>query len=71
VDLQGLALPVSVAELLGRLRTLWVQQEVDYILDDMPELVRESHEGTRHIKEIARACAPSPARTRGSRRWWT
>jgi len=53
LDLQGLALPVSVAELLGRLRTLWVQQEVDYILDDMPELVRESHEGTRHIKEIA------------------
>jgi PAS domain S-box-containing protein len=53
LDLQGLALPVGVAELLGRLRTLWVQQEVDYILEDMPELVRESHEGTRHIKEIA------------------
>jgi PAS domain S-box-containing protein len=52
LDLQGMALPVSVAELLGRLRTLWVQQEVDYILEDMPELVRESHEGTRHIKEI-------------------
>jgi signal transduction histidine kinase len=54
LDLQGMALPVSVAELLGRLRTLWVQQEMDYILEDMPELVRESHEGTRHIQEIAK-----------------
>ncbi len=55
LDLQGLALPMSVAELLGRLRTLWVQEEVDYLLDDMPELVRESQEGTRHIQEIARS----------------
>jgi PAS domain S-box-containing protein len=40
-------------ELLERMAELWKQEEVDYLLSDMPELIEESLAGTRRIKEIA------------------
>jgi PAS domain S-box-containing protein len=43
----------AAAELLERMRELWKQEEVDYLLGDMPELIEESLAGTRRIKEIA------------------
>jgi PAS domain S-box-containing protein len=43
------------AELLERMGELWKQEEVDYLLSDMPELIEESLAGTRRIKEIAQS----------------
>ncbi|HYO59414.1 ATP-binding protein [Archangium sp.] len=43
----------AAAELLERLRELWKQEDVDYILGDMPEIIEETLMGTRRIKEIA------------------
>ncbi|WP_233166322.1 ATP-binding protein [Archangium sp. Cb G35] len=43
------------AELLERMAELWKQEEVDYLLSDMPELIEESLAGTRRIKEIAQS----------------
>jgi two-component system, NtrC family, sensor kinase len=45
----------SNAELLERMAELWKQEEVDYLLSDMPELIEESLAGTRRIKEIAQS----------------
>ncbi|HSP76967.1 MAG TPA: ATP-binding protein [Myxococcaceae bacterium] len=42
-------------ELLARLRTQWKQGDVEFILEDLPELIEESQVGTRRIKEIARS----------------
>ena len=43
------------AELFERMGELWKQEEVDYLLGDMPELIEESLAGTRRIKEIAQS----------------
>ncbi|MCY1076874.1 ATP-binding protein [Archangium lansingense] len=43
------------AELLERLGELWKQEDVDYLLTDMPELVEESLVGARRVKEIAQS----------------
>ncbi len=42
-------------ELIERMGELWKQEEVDYLLSDMPELIEESLGGTRRIKEIAQS----------------
>jgi two-component system, NtrC family, sensor kinase len=60
--LQGelLALPEPeerspAAELRERLREQWKQEDVDYILTDMPQLIEESLAGTRRVIEIAQS----------------
>jgi PAS domain S-box-containing protein len=60
--LQGelLALPEPeaqgpAAELHERLREQWKQEDVDYILKDMPQLIEESLAGTRRVIEIAQS----------------
>ncbi|WP_395846845.1 ATP-binding protein [Cystobacter fuscus] len=42
-------------ELIEHMRELWEQGDVDYLLEDMPELVEESLAGTRRIKEIVQS----------------
>jgi len=43
------------ADLLARMRELWKQEHVDSILLDTPELIQESLEGARRIKEIVQS----------------
>jgi PAS domain S-box-containing protein len=40
-------------ELFARMRELWKQGDLDFILGDMPEMIQESQAGTRRIQEIA------------------
>jgi PAS domain S-box-containing protein len=40
-------------ELLARMRELWKQGDLEFILGDMPEMIQESQAGTRRIQEIA------------------
>ncbi len=40
-------------EMLTRARELWAQQDAAFLMQDMAELIQESLEGTRRIKEIA------------------
>jgi len=47
--------PGRAEELLARLRAQWEQGDVEFILEDLPELIEESQVGTRRIKEIARS----------------
>jgi PAS domain S-box-containing protein len=42
-------------ELLTRARELWAGQDPDFLLRDMTDIVRESLEGSRRIKEIAQS----------------
>ena len=42
-------------ELLERMRELWRQEDVDYLLGDTPQLIEESLGGTRRIKEIVQS----------------
>jgi signal transduction histidine kinase len=42
-------------ELLTRARELWARQETDFLLQDMTDIVQESLEGSRRIKEIAQS----------------
>ncbi|MET0406161.1 MAG: ATP-binding protein [Cystobacter sp.] len=50
------ATPGPIApELLEHMRELWEQGDVNYLLEDMPQLVEESLAGTRRIKEIVQS----------------
>ncbi|HSP77415.1 MAG TPA: ATP-binding protein, partial [Myxococcaceae bacterium] len=40
------------AELLARMRDLWSKGDVNFLLEDVPEMILESQEGTRRIQEI-------------------
>jgi two-component system NtrC family sensor kinase len=42
-------------ELLTRARELWARQDTDFLLQDMTDIVKESLEGSRRIKEIAQS----------------
>ena len=42
-------------ELLERMGELWKQEDMDFLLGDMPEIIEESLAGTRRIKEIAQS----------------
>jgi PAS domain S-box-containing protein len=44
---------VPPVELLTRARELWARQDVEFLLQDMTDIVQESLEGSRRIKEIA------------------
>jgi two-component system NtrC family sensor kinase len=53
---QNASPPAPVApELIEHMRELWEQGDLDYLLEDMPELVEESLAGTRRIKEIVQS----------------
>jgi two-component system NtrC family sensor kinase len=49
---QGPALHEGREELIARMNELWKRENVTSILEDMPELIEESREGARHIKEL-------------------
>jgi two-component system NtrC family sensor kinase len=46
---------VPPTELLTRAREFWARQEMDFLLQDMTDIVQESLEGSRRIKEIAQS----------------
>ncbi|MDC0713437.1 ATP-binding protein [Stigmatella sp. ncwal1] len=44
--------PALLAQQFARLRELWGQEDMDYLLQDMPEMIEESMVGAQRIKEI-------------------
>ncbi len=53
--IEGQLPPTLPPEVIERMRSLWQQGDVKFVLEDMPEMIRESQEGTRRIKEIAQS----------------
>ncbi|MBN1207679.1 MAG: ATP-binding protein [Myxococcaceae bacterium] len=55
LDTQGSSSPDTREALLTRMREHWSQQDMDALLEDLPELLQESLEGARRIKEIVQS----------------
>ncbi|EAU66734.1 PAS/PAC sensor signal transduction histidine kinase [Stigmatella aurantiaca DW4/3-1] len=47
--------PALLSQQFARLRELWNQEDMEYLIQDMPEMVEESMVGAQRIKEIIRS----------------
>jgi PAS domain S-box-containing protein len=53
IESLGVGGKVPPTELLTRARELWARHDMDFLLQDMTDIVKESLDGSRRIKEIA------------------